>query len=184
MVGGRTGAEHREIAGWLWTWRRPMTCAAGTIGLVRRAAHRPSRHAPSPDACTRHRSEIDISWSEEELRQSIATCSRSASSASTDSRGTPGLAGMWRAGLGFARTGAREQGGDPDVRCEVFFTIFLGRPARLEHARLGPQRIDDAKRLSETELLAIAAALVLVRREQIPSLGEKRGGRMRRHGSW
>jgi hypothetical protein len=83
-----------------------------------------------------------------------------------------------RAAPGFEGTGACERRGDPDVRLEIFFTINLCRPARLEQSCLRPQRIDHTQRFPEAELLAIAPVLVLVFGEQIPSLVKKGCGRM------
>ena len=72
--------------------------------------------------------------------------------------------------------------GDPDVRFEVCFTVFRGGPGRVEELRLRSQRIDDAQRFAETELLLFAPVLILILREQVPSLAEQRGGGVGGHG--
>jgi len=91
-------------------------------------------------------------------------------------------AGRFGARLGFFWRGARERRGDPDVRFEVCFTVFRGGPGRVEELRLGSQRIDDAQRFAETELLLFAPVLILILREQVPSLAEQRGGGVGWHG--
>lgn len=102
--------------------------------------------------------------------------------ASRDSRETRCCAGRLGARLGLAWRSARERRGDPEVRFEVCFTVFRGRPARVEELRLRSQRVYDAQRFSETEVLVLAPVLVLILREQVPSLAEERGGGVGRHG--